>query len=90
MTSTSSPFFNCPFLSQVQPKFVFHPSLASVMAKRKAEDDEDFFTNNKFSKAVDSDDDDDDDGSDDGEKYKILHEDDIEGGHYCVTNSISH
>ncbi|KAK7595522.1 hypothetical protein V9T40_013347 [Parthenolecanium corni] len=53
------------------------------MSKRKAEDDEDDFASNKFMKKVDTDDDDDDEdedeGSDDGKKYEILKEDDIEG-----------
>lgn len=61
------------------------------MSKRKAEDDEDDFASNKFSKKVDTDDEDEEDeGSDDGKKYEILKEDDIEGNaasfpcHYSI------
>lgn len=61
------------------------------MSKRKAEDDEDDFASNKFMKKVDTDDDDDDEdedeGSDDGKKYEILKEDDIEGN---ASNFLQH
>lgn len=53
------------------------------MSKRKADDiddDNDAFSLNKFSKKIDTDDEDEEDeGSDDGKKYEILREDDIEG-----------